>query len=126
MTKTQKNILIWLVILVLVIVTTPWFGSLYEMIIGRKLSSGFWGPSNPEYITGFFMALFFFSTLILVFIRESYKRIFTILAILVFIDVLLGGWWQGLFFDLASALLAWIIAQGILLLKKILYPRFKN
>jgi len=118
MTKTQKNILLWVAIIVLIIITTPWFGALYEMIIGRELSPGFWGPSNPEYIDGFLMSSFIFVTLLLTLFRKSYKQIIIILIIFALVDVVLGGWWQGLVIDLSLALVAWILAQTVLLARK--------
>ena len=46
---------------------------MYEKILGRELSPGFWGPSNPEYIDGFVMSLFFFVTLALVLFKKRFK-----------------------------------------------------
>ncbi len=115
-----------MVILVLVIVTTPWFGSLYEKVIGRELSSSFWGSDNPEYVPGFVMAWIFIPVLILTIFQKSYKQVLIVLGIVLLFDISIGAWYSGVLFDLALALLAWIIAQGILILKRILYPRFKN
>ena len=118
MTKTQKNILLWVGIFALIVITTPWFGALYEKIIGRELSPGFWGPSNPEYIDGFVMSSFLFVILLLTLFRKSYKQIIIFLIILVFMDIVLGGWWQGLVIDLGLAAVAWILGQGVLLVKR--------
>jgi len=118
MTKKQKNILMWVGIIILIIITTPWFGTLYERIIGRELSPGFWGPSNPEYIDGFFMSSFLFLTLLFSLFKKGYRQLLIILGIFVLLDVVLGGWWQGLLIDLGLALVAWVLAQAILLISK--------
>jgi hypothetical protein len=109
-----------LVILVLVIITTPWFGYLYEMIIGRPITSWFWGPSNPRNIEGFFMSFFFFVTLLISIFgsEKKYRKIIVILGALLFINIVLGAW-ESLIINIIAALSAWIIAQGILILKKI-------
>lgn len=46
--------LYFLIILVVVSLTTPIFGKIFEVIIGRDVNSGFYGPVHPEYIPGFF------------------------------------------------------------------------
>ena len=120
MTKTQKNILMWVMIIGLIIIATPWFGALYEWVIGRELSPGFWGPSNPEYIDGFLMSSFVFAILIFTLFKKSYKQIIILLVIMILIDIVLGGWWHGVSIDLSLALVAWILGQAILLVKKIL------
>jgi len=118
MTKKQKNILMWVGIIILIIIATPWFGSLYEGIIGRELSSSFWGTDHPEYVPGFVMAWIFIPTLILTAFKKSYKQIFIVLGIVLLFDISIGAWWSGFIFDLGLALVAWVLAQAILLIRK--------
>ena len=120
MTKTQKNILMWVMIIGLIIIATPWFGALYEWVIGRPVSSGFWGPGNPEYIVGFLFALAFVPVLILTIFRKSYQQILALLVLVLLIDISVGAWRDGVLIDLSLALVAWILGQAILLVKKIL------
>ena len=119
MKKTQKNILLWLAIIVLVIVTTPWFGTLYEMIIGRQLSSSFWGTGNPEYTPGFFMAMgFMLGLLLTIFLTKNrYKTLLISLTILLLLELFFELWDLALI-SLGLAFVAWLLAQGILLVKK--------
>jgi hypothetical protein len=102
------------------VITTPWFGALYEMIIGREVSGGFWGPSNPEYVDGFVMAFIFIPTLLLTVFEKSYRQILIVLGIVLLVDITLGAWWSGLVFDLGLALVAWILGQGVLLVRKMI------
>jgi hypothetical protein len=118
MSQQQKNIFLWIGIIGLVIITTPWFGSLYEYIIGRPVSSSFWGPSNPEYIQGFLMAIVFIPTLLLTIFRKNYKQIIPFIGFVLLLDISIGAWWDGVVFDLALALIAWILGQGILLVRR--------
>jgi len=121
MKQTQKNILLWVAIIVLIIVTTSWFGALYEMIIGRELSPGFWGPSNPEYVPGFFVATgFSFSFLLTIFLTKNrYKTLAISLVVLVLIELFFELWDLALG-SLALALIAWILAQVVLLVRKVI------
>lgn len=119
MNTKQKNVLLWLGIIVLIVITTPWFGTLYETIIGRELSTGFWGPSNPEYVPGFFMAAgFTFGLLLTVFLTKNrYKTLIISLVVLLLVELFFELWDLALM-SLGLAVVAWLLAQGILLVKK--------
>ena len=118
MKQTQKSILIWVGIIVLIIITTPWFGAFYEKIIGRELSSSFWGTGHPEYVPGFVMAWLFVPTLILTLFKKSYKQILIVLGLVLLFDISIGAWWSGFVFDLVLALVAWILGQSVLFIRK--------
>ena len=71
MSSRLKSLTLIIVTVILVFLFTPFFGGLYERIIGRQISSGFWGLSNPEYFEGFFVSYAFFVTLVIVLFYKS-------------------------------------------------------
>lgn len=115
----KNKILLFLSTIFLIIVFTPSAGSLYEVIIGRKITTWFWGPSHPEYIEGFFMSYMFFVSLFVTIFggEKKYKIGGSLLGILLFIDVVLGAW-ESLIIGIGAILIGWLLAQGILLIKK--------
>ena len=109
----------WVGIIVLIIIITPWFGALYERIIGREMSPGFWGSSNPEYVPGFFMAVgFSFSLLLTIFMAKNrYRTLIISLVILVLVELFFELWDLALM-SLGLALVAWILGQSVLFIRK--------
>lgn len=110
-----------MIMLILIIVFTPFFGSLYEVIIGRKLSSGFNGFSHPEYFEGFFMAYAFIVPLfsILFFRTKKYKILLIFILILVLIDIILTAW-GNLLINIITALVGWLLGEVILRIYKLI------
>jgi len=121
MSKKNK-ILLFFSVIIITIIFTPLFGRLYELIIGHKLSSGFWGLSNPEYFEGFIMSFLFFSSFLSwLFFSENKKYwLYYTLPFLIFLLIL--GAFEGLIIGLGFAIIAWLLAQGILLI----YKKFKK
>ncbi|MCG2701403.1 hypothetical protein L6267_04505 [Candidatus Parcubacteria bacterium] len=117
MSKKNK-FLLFLAITILIIAFTPMFGNLYEEFLGPT-SSGFWGPSHPEYISGFFISYAFFIPLLVIVFggKRKYKICGVLLAILFFIDIGLGVW-EDFIINVGVAIIGWLLAQGILLIKK--------
>lgn len=108
-------------IIVLVLLLTPFAGNIYENIIKHKISSGVLGGISASYYEGFFLSSFFIIPLLLVLFgtRKKYKAI--LVSLLIFIVVLLViGAWEQLIISLITALLGWLIGEGILLLYKTL------
>ncbi len=60
----RKNVLFFILVLVLSLVTAPYFGSVYNLFSPQE-SSAFWGLDQSENISfaGFFVAFVFFQTL---------------------------------------------------------------
>jgi len=102
--------------MLLVIIFTPRVGSLYEEYLGSA-STGFWGPSHPEYFIGFiFSFLFFgslFSWLLITKKRKKYWLFYT-LPFLFF--MLFLGAVEELIIGIGLVLIGWLLAQGILLI----------
>ncbi|MBU4455224.1 hypothetical protein KJ586_01785 [Patescibacteria group bacterium] len=115
----KNKILLFLATSFLIIVFTPSAGRFYEMIIGRKITTWFWGLSHPEYIEGFFVSYMFFVSLFVILFggKKKYKIGGILLGFLLFIDVALGAW-EGLIIDIGAILIGWLLAQGILLIRK--------
>jgi len=67
MNQNLKNIFLAIgAIIITVVFSTP-LGNLYELIVNRKVSGWFWGPSNPLAVNGFFIGLAFIFPLLLSF-----------------------------------------------------------
>ena len=116
--KMKKNYLFVLCGIILTAVFTPLSGRFYEGIIGRKLSSGFWGPSHPEYIPGFIIAFAFFCPFIvnLNLKEKNYKA--TALSVLIPILIALLLRIGELFvLTILATVIGYLLAQGILLVK---------
>jgi len=115
----KSNLLLSLVAVVLIIIFTPIFGKLYEIIIGRQLSGGFWGPSNPEYIPGFFMSYsFFISFLTTVFGDKNKYKIGGILLVIILLIIAILNLGEDLIINIGIVIIGWLLAQGILLIRK--------
>lgn len=116
--STKKGLTLFLITSLLIIIFTPVVGNLYELYFG-PISSGFWGPSHPEYIDGFFISyLFFVSLSVIIFAGNKKYKLWTILiGILLLIDLLLGAW-ESLIIDTGAVFVGWLFAQGILFIKK--------
>ncbi len=123
----RKKILLFFIVSFLIIVFTPLGGKIYEYIIGRKISSGFWGPAHPEYIEGFFMSYMFFITLFTAIFgqKEKYKTGLTLIGFLLLIDVFLAAW-ENLIINLIVGLIGWSLGKGILLAKQAGGQKAKN
>ena len=106
-----------LLILLLAIVFTPILGDVYEIIIGRQVGVFFWGPSNPEYIEGFFMGFVFFITFILYSFGTSMKNYVIVISLIpfIFLDLLSRG--PSLWVDISLILLALVLAKSYLFIK---------
>jgi len=112
--------LLTLITIVLIIVFTPIFGKAYEVIIGRQLSSGLIGYGHPEYFEGLLMAYAFFMPLMaIVFYRsKKYFLLSFLIMILLLLDIFLGAW-QNLIINLITAIIGWLLGEGILRLYKL-------
>jgi len=117
-----RNFLLFLLVVVLIIVFTPIFGSLYDKYFG-PVTTWFWGPSHPEYFEGFFISYMFFVSLLITIFggKNKYKNLIILLGILFLFDFILGAW-EGLIVDVIIALMGWLLAQGSLLI----YKKFKK
>ncbi len=82
------------VFVALALASTPLFGEIYEMAIGRRIGSGFWSPKHPEYIEGFIFSCLFYATAAIIFFYPSKKiRSFFILYGIIFLfDIIIGAW----------------------------------
>ena len=116
MNQKTKNILLILMIAVLIVVFTPIFGSLYKTYFGPVSGGFFWGPAHPEYIDGFFISFVFFVTLLvtLLVIKNKYKILLIAGGIFLFFD-LISGDGKAFLVDLVAIIIAFILAQIILI-----------
>jgi len=113
----QKNIFLFVIIVLFVIFLTPYFGSLYEKIIGHNVSASFWGPGNPEYIPGFMMSFVFVNVFFFAIFKKPIKYSLIALGVVLFIDISIGSWVDGVFIDIVLAILAFCFAKLIIFLK---------
>lgn len=123
MSKVTKTISLIIALIVLIIIFTPIFGSLYERYLGQVSYGFFWGLDNPEYISGFFMSYAFFVPLILVLFCKTrkYLVLLILIGILLILDIVSGDG-KAFLIDLITALIAFILAQIVLLI----YRKFKK
>lgn len=110
MSKKNK-ILIFLIDIFLALISIPFFGHFYELIIGRKVSG--WIGYHAEYFEGFFMSLSFFVPLFIFIFLTLKKRKYLGLFIL-FLVLLNLGQWTSLMIYLLTILTSWLLAQIIL------------
>jgi hypothetical protein len=123
MNQTTKKILLIIITIALIIILTPAFGSLYEKIIGRQVSAGFFGLDNPEYFEGFFMAYAFFVTLVtILFFTSKRNKILSLFLGALFLLNIISGTWKSLMVNIGTIIIAIILAQII----KIIYKKFKK
>ncbi|MFA6919210.1 MAG: hypothetical protein WC244_03855 [Patescibacteria group bacterium] len=108
--------LLMLIIIILIIVFTPIFGFFYKELAGTA-SSFFWGPSHLEYFDGFFIAYSFFIPLLLTIFGGKRKYVFFIILIILELLVFLG-YWQGFTIDAITAMVGWLLGEGILRIYK--------
>lgn len=119
MSKKTNNLLLIVSTIILIFTFTPILGSLYEKIIGRNISSGFWGPSHPEYFEGFFMSYVFFITLFtIIFVKNNKYKILSIFLFILFLLNIVSNTWDSLMINILSFIIAFLIAQIILLTYK--------
>ena len=119
MSPKLKNIILLVITIILIILFTPFFGNLYEKIIGREITTWFLGPENPEYFEGFFMSYAFFITLIItLFVNKKKYNILGIFLGLLLLFYLFIGAWEGLIINLGTIILVWLVAQIILFIYK--------
>ena len=114
-----KNLVLIIVTIILIIIFTPFFGYLYEKIIGHEITTWFLGPENPEYFEGFFVSYAFFITLIITLfvIKKKYKILGILLGLLLLFDLFIGAW-EGLIINLGTIIIAWLLAQITLFIYK--------
>jgi len=117
MTMKKKYLLV-LITAILIIVFTPAFGGLYDEFFG-PITSWFWGPSHPEYVEGFFVSyMFFVSLFVTVFAGDNKNRyLLKLLGIVLLLDFFSNAW-EGLIIDAGVAVIGYLLAQGILMVKK--------
>lgn len=123
MSLRLKNHILIFITIILVVIFTPFFGSLYEKIIGHKLSSGFWGPSNPKYIPGFLLSYALFVSLFgFTFASNNRFKLFGFLLLVIFLIELFFGIWDIIIYSIGLIIISWLLAQII----KFLYKKFKK
>ena len=112
MSKYLKGFILFIAVIVLMIIFTPVFGELYKAIVNRPMSAGFWGP-DPKLFSGFLMAYVFFIPLILTIFGGKNK--YWIIIALVAVELLFFfGAWEAVIIDAVTALIGWLLGEGIL------------
>jgi hypothetical protein len=115
--KKTKTFLVAIVTIILIFVFTSPFLSLLEKITVRGGGLGSFIMSGRDYLSGFFISYSFFVTLVMTIFGG--KKKYPILAILLLIIFLIQlGSLESLIVSIGAALVAWLIAQGILIIKK--------
>ena len=117
MSKKNK-ILLFFSVIIITIIFTPLFGSLYNKYFG-PITNWFWGPSHPEYLGGFtFSFLFFGSLLSWIFYQKMKVKywLYYVLPFLIFMFLL--GAYEEFIIGTGIVILGWLLAQGSLLVYK--------
>jgi hypothetical protein len=117
MSKIFKFVLIFIFFFLLICLLTPFVGGFYELMVGYKLSSGFWGSGHPEYFEGFFISYSFFTTLAITIFGSS-KKYFVLAAFLLPILLIQISVPESLIISVCAAIVAWLIAQVVLIINK--------
>ncbi|GBE16853.1 hypothetical protein BMS3Abin15_00677 [bacterium BMS3Abin15] len=114
----KKQFLLFLGVSFAAIIFTPWLGSLYERYLGPA-STGFWGPSHPEYFAGFIFSFLFFGSLFSwLFALEKKKKYWLSYTLPFLIFMLLLGAFEELIIGIGLVFIGWLLAKGILLIKE--------
>lgn len=111
MDKVRKNFT-YIILILLIIISTPYFGELYKIILGRPIGGWFWGPAHPEYFEGFFMSFMFFVPLFVVFFggTKKYRNLAILAGMVLLFDLFLGAI-EEFVIDIVFALLGWVLAE---------------
>jgi|SRR3989338_937510 len=95
-----------------------WVGSSYSKYVS-PITPGFWGPSHPEYITGFILA-FLFSGSVLPWVLlkdDKFKRLLKYTVPFLIIMLLLQAIEESII-GLGLVLIGWLLGWGILKVKQ--------
>jgi hypothetical protein len=112
-----KIFLVVLVTIILIFVFTSPFLELFAKITGQGTYGGFFGLSGKAYEEGFFISYSFFVTLAMTIFGDKNK--YHILAVLLLIIFLIQlGVLESLIISIGAAVIAWLIAQAVLVLKR--------
>ncbi|MFA6593907.1 MAG: hypothetical protein WCT16_01490 [Candidatus Buchananbacteria bacterium] len=123
MINKNKNWLLILCTIILIIIFTPIFGWFFKEYLG-PYSVGFWGPQHPEYLDGFFAAIAFFIPLLFVVMGTKNKyKIIIFLEIIILIILLFLKSGKNFVVSLIAAILGWLIGEGILRLYQLAKKR---
>lgn len=115
----RKKYFILVILMLLMVISVPYFGRLYEIIIGHKAGGWFWGPSHPEYFEGFFMSYMFFVSFYVTFFggEKKYKNLAILTGLVLLFDLFLVAM-EELVIDFGFALIGWLLAEIALRVKE--------
>lgn len=118
MNRNKKNILLFLLIVVLSYLVSGWTGQLYELIIGRQIPGG-WIGGCVECFEGFAIAFAFFSGLILFGFSDSGRYKLTLPFLLFFPTILiLARIGEAFLISLAAGVIGLGLGQVVYLVRK--------
>ncbi|MBU4375593.1 hypothetical protein KKH38_03770 [Patescibacteria group bacterium] len=112
---------VYILSIIISLITSPIFGKLYIVIFKPILTGGlFPGPDDPYALfDGSLLAYFFFLPLfIFLLIKNKQWLIWLIGIALPMLITLIGGGLRETFWALILTAIGWLLAQGILLIKK--------
>ena len=117
MNKKVKLAIEVLVMLVLLVLCSPFFGLLHSKLVTNAGGSFIGDTISWNFIFGFFMSYAFFVTLFLTIFGG--KRKYWAIIILVGLELLFFfGAWQSVIIDLVTAIIGWLIGEVVLLIYK--------
>ena len=118
MKKINVFLLSLLTFLLIIIFTSP-FLELFAKITKQSIYWGSWGLSGKAYLEGFFISYSFFVTLVMTIFggRKKYRMLMVSLGV-VFLILLVLSASELLIISIGVAIVAWLIAQVVLFLKK--------
>ena len=115
--KKTKNFLVILITAILIFIFTSPFLDLFAKITREGVYAGFFGLSGKDYPTGFVISYSFFVTLaITIFGGKNKYRTLAVLLLIIFLIQL--GALESLIISIGAAVVAWLIAQAILIVKR--------
>ncbi|MBU4347372.1 hypothetical protein KJ586_02865 [Patescibacteria group bacterium] len=117
MSKKNK-ILLFFGVSFLAIIFTPLFGYLYEKFFGPVYGGFFWVSSSSVFEGFIFSFLFFGSLLSWLFVAQKKKKYWLSYTLPFLTFMLLLGAFEELIIGTGLVAAGWLLAQGILLIRK--------
>jgi len=113
----KNNILLFVLVLAINLLTAPYFGDWYNQIDPQR-GSWFWGPTDEEilFFVGFLMSYVFFIPLVFELLSRGRKNWWVIISLAPVILLFAGYKWQILYIPILIAIIGFGIAKLIRLI----------
>ena len=106
----KKTLILFIGVIGCSILSAPFISSWYSLYI-TPISNWFWGPSHPEYLTGFALSFIFFGSLLSWLFAPKQKKYWLFYTLPFLIFILLLGAFEELIIGISLAIVGWLIGQ---------------